>query len=95
MRCDFMMVKLRSMVMGRDMLGGCLTAAHDKRIKYIVRRNNITHAELAKAAGTSRLRISSILNNNLHQVSTDLLIRILAALGYEVSISVTKAKAAA
>ena len=32
---DFMMVKLRSMVVGADKLGGCSTAADDKRITRV------------------------------------------------------------
>lgn len=66
-----------------------------KRIKEIMRKEKITHAELAKRAGTSRTRVTSILNDNLEHVSTDLLIRLLAALGYEVNISVSRTKAAA
>ncbi len=66
-----------------------------KRITEIMRKEKITHAELAKRAGTSRTRVTSILNNNLEHVSSDLLIRLLAALGYEVNISISRTKAAA
>jgi predicted XRE-type DNA-binding protein len=66
-----------------------------RRIKEIMRKEKITHAELAKRAGTSRTRVTSILNDNLDHVSTDLLIRLLGALGYEVNVSVCRTKVAA
>ncbi len=59
-----------------------------KRLKGIVQREKITHAEIAKRAGTSRTRITAILNGNLESVSSDLLIRVLSALGYQVKVSV-------
>ena len=65
------------------------------KLREVVNRSKLTHEQVAKKAGTSRTRITSILNANLDHVSTDLLIRILGSLGYEVSVSVTKAKIAA
>src|SRR6266481_413023 len=61
-----------------------------KRLKEIVRRQKITHAEIARRSGTSRTRVTAILNDNLEHVSTDLLIRILASLGYRVRVSVVR-----
>ena len=52
-----------------------------KRLKEVARRHKITHAEIAKRAGTSRTRVTAILNDDIRHVSTDLLIRILASLG--------------
>jgi predicted XRE-type DNA-binding protein len=66
-----------------------------KRLKGIVQREKITHAQVASRAGTSRTRITAILNDDLDHVSTDLLIRILASLGYRVKVSVTRADTAA
>ena len=51
-----------------------------------VRRAGMTHAQLAQLAGASRPRVTSILNGNLDGVSTDLLLRILAALGVRVRL---------
>ena len=51
-----------------------------KRLKEIVRSRKITHAEIAKRSGTSRTRVTAILNDDLDHVSSDLLIRVLAAL---------------
>jgi predicted XRE-type DNA-binding protein len=66
-----------------------------KRLKEIVRQHKFTHAEIAKRSGTSRTRVTAILNDDLEHVSTDLLIRILASLGYQVKVSVIRAKTAA
>jgi transcriptional regulator with XRE-family HTH domain len=65
-----------------------------RRLKKIARRQKITHAEIARRAGTSRTRVTAILNDDLDHVSSDLLIRILASLGYRVKVSVVKADAA-
>ena len=65
------------------------------KLREVVAKSKLTHELVAKKAGTSRTRITSILNANLEHVSTDLLIRILGSLGYEVNVSVTKAKIAA
>jgi predicted XRE-type DNA-binding protein len=66
-----------------------------KRLKEVARRQKITHAEIAGRAGTSRTRVTAILNDDLDHVSSDLLIRILAPLGYRVKVSVVKARTAA
>jgi predicted XRE-type DNA-binding protein len=66
-----------------------------KRLKGIVARQGITHAEIAKRAGTSRTRVTAILNDDLEHVSSDLLIRILGSLGYRVRVSVVRADKAA
>lgn len=62
-----------------------------KRLKEIVQREKMTHAQVAVRAQTSRTRVTAILNDDLEHVSTDLLIRILASLGYRVRVSVTRA----
>jgi predicted XRE-type DNA-binding protein len=59
------------------------------------RREGLTHAQIARAAGASRTRVTAILNRNLQGVSTDLLLRILGALGYRARITLRKAKPAA
>lgn len=66
-----------------------------KRLKEIVGKHKVTHAEIAKRSGTSRTRVTAILNDDLDHVSTDLLIRILGALGYQVKVSVVRSGRAA
>src|SRR3954465_879461 len=70
------------------------SALNDQIIK-IVRRQRLTHAQVAKAAGTSRSRVTAILNRNTHEVSTDLLLRIVASLGYRARVTVYRARSAA
>jgi len=65
------------------------------RLKEITRRQKITHAEIAERAGTSRTRVTAILNGDIEHVSSDLLIRILASLGYRVKIAVVRSDTAA
>ncbi|MBL8232905.1 MAG: XRE family transcriptional regulator [Bryobacterales bacterium] len=69
---------------------------HDllKKLKQAVQQESLTHAEVAERGGSSRTRVTAILNGNLDNVSTDLLIRLLSALGYRVKISVSRIKPA-
>jgi len=64
-------------------------------LKEIVRERKITHAVVAARAGTSRTRVTAILNDKLENVSSDLLIRILSSLGYSVKVRVSRAESAA
>ena len=65
------------------------------RLSWIVRSEGITHAELAERARTSRTRVTAILNGQTLHVSSDMLVRLLAALGYRVKVSVSREKAVA
>ena len=62
-----------------------------EQIAFEVRRVGMTHVHLARLAGTSRPRVTSILNGNLVGVSTDLLLRVLAALGVRVQLKFHRA----
>lgn len=53
---------------------------NDKIIE-VVERKKLTHEQVAKLANTSRTRVTAILNRNTFEVSTDLMLRILASLG--------------
>jgi predicted XRE-type DNA-binding protein len=59
----------------------------------IIQAGKLTHAEIAKRAGTSRTRVTAIANGNTHGVSTDVLIRVLSATGYRAEIRVKKVAA--
>jgi predicted XRE-type DNA-binding protein len=59
----------------------------------IIQNGKYTHAEIAKKAGTSRTRVTAIANGNTQGMSTDLLIRVLSAIGYKVQLRVRKAAA--
>ena len=62
-------------------------------IARIIQAGRLTHAEIAKRAGTSRTRVTAIANGNTHGVSTDVLIRVLAATGYRAEVRVKRAAA--
>jgi predicted XRE-type DNA-binding protein len=59
----------------------------------LIQAGQLTHAEIAKGAGTSRTRVTAIANGNTHGVSTDVLIRVLAATGYRAEFRVKRAAA--
>lgn len=59
----------------------------------IIQAGSLTHVEIAKGAGTSRKRVTAIANGNTHGVSTDVVIRVLAATGYRAEVRVKKAAA--
>ena len=58
---------------------------NDKIIE-VVKKKGLTHVEVAKLAHTSRTRITAILNRNTFEVSTDLMLRILASLGVQAKL---------
>jgi predicted XRE-type DNA-binding protein len=63
----------------------------NSKIVDIVERKGLTHAQVARLARTSRTRVTAILNRNTKDVSTDLLLRVLYALGYTAKISFQRA----
>ncbi len=53
---------------------------NDKIIE-VVKKRGLTHDQVARLAHTSRTRVTAILNRNTQDISTDLLLRLLASLG--------------
>ena len=62
----------------------------NSQIIKIVKRKKITHVQLAKLAGSSRTRMTALLNRNVSDISTDLMLRVLSALGYKPSLKIIK-----
>ena len=62
----------------------------NSKIIKIVKKKKITHAQLAVLIGSSRTRMTALLNKNIEDVSTDLMLRILSALGYTPRLKITK-----
>ncbi len=56
-----------------------------------IQKGALTHAQIARTAGTSRTRVTAIANGSTQGVSTDVMIRVLAATGYRAEIRVKKA----
>jgi predicted XRE-type DNA-binding protein len=63
----------------------------NNKIIDIVKKEKLTHDQVAQLAHTSRTRITAILNRNTHEISTDLLLRVLSSLGYRAKITFSKA----
>ena len=61
-----------------------------KKIINEVKKQGLTHAQAAQRTGTSRSRVTSILNGAIRDVSTDLLLRVLAALGIRTRVTFAK-----
>src|SRR5215471_12811922 len=58
---------------------------NDKIIE-VVSKKGLTHADVARLAHTSRSRVTAILNRNTHDISTDLMLRVLASLGVQAKL---------
>ena len=63
----------------------------NSKIAEIIRGKALTHAQVARLARTSRTRVTAILNRNTKDISTDLMLRVLYALGYTAKIRFRKA----
>ncbi|HMV37202.1 MAG TPA: helix-turn-helix transcriptional regulator [Turneriella sp.] len=53
-------------------------------ISSLFGKSKLTHEALAKKVGTSRTRITALLNRSRSDISTDFMLKVLAALGYTV-----------
>ena len=51
------------------------------KIVEVVAKKGLTHSDVARLARTSRTRVTAILNRNTHDISTDLMLRVLGSLG--------------
>ena len=58
---------------------------NDKIIE-VVEKKGLTHVQVAKLAKTSRTRVTAVMNRNTFEVSTDLMLRILASLGVQAKL---------
>ncbi|MBY0472498.1 helix-turn-helix domain-containing protein [bacterium] len=61
------------------------------RLAKIIQSGRMTHEQIADRAGTSRTRVTAIANGGTDGISTDVLIRVLAATGYKAELRVKKA----
>jgi predicted XRE-type DNA-binding protein len=65
--------------------------ALNTKIIEVVEKKKVTHAQVATLAGTSRSRITAIMNRNTKEVSTDLMLRVLGALGVSARVTFGRA----
>ncbi len=60
----------------------------NNKIISVVKSKNLTHARLAKLAQVPPITITALMNRNASNITTDLMVRILASLGIRVKASV-------
>ena len=56
------------------------------KIVEVIKQKKLTHAQVARLARTSRTRVTALVNRNTRDISTDLMLRILASLGVNAKI---------
>jgi predicted XRE-type DNA-binding protein len=81
-------------VLGLDRADGieiAVRSALNTKIIQVVEKRGLTHAQVSALAGTSRTRVTAIMNRNTKDVSTDLMLRILGALGVSAKITFGRA----
>jgi predicted XRE-type DNA-binding protein len=61
------------------------------KIIEVIEKRRLTHAQVASLAGTSRTRVTAIINRNTKDISTDLMLRVLGALGVSAKITFGRA----
>ena len=61
------------------------------KIVEVVKKRGLTHAQVAELAGTSRTRVTALLNFNSKDISADLMLRVLGALGVRAKVAFVKA----
>src|SRR5262245_4978628 len=66
------------------------SSLNDKIIE-VVNKRGLTHEQVAKLAQTSRTRVTAILNRNTHDISVDLMLRVLGSLGVQARLQFTRA----
>ena len=65
------------------------------KIKDAIEAKKLTHEQAAKLSGTSRTKVTAILNGNTSGVSSDFLLRILYSLGFQAKVSFAPVRATA
>ncbi len=63
-----------------------LRSSLNGKIIEMVEKKGLTHAAVAKIAETSRTKITAIMNCNTKGISTNLLLRVLGALGVQAKV---------
>ena len=66
-------------------------SALNSKIIEVVEKRGLTHAQVASLAGTSRTRVTAIMNRNTKDISTDLMLRVVGALGVSARITFGRA----
>lgn len=71
-----------------------LRSALIRKVGEVARAKNLTQAKIAELLGVDQPRVSTLLAGKISKFSTDALVRMLMALGQNVTVRVTAARAA-
>lgn len=66
-------------------------SALNTKIIQVIEKRGLTHAQVATLASTSRTRVTALINRNTKDISTDLMLRVLGALGVSAKITFGRA----
>jgi predicted XRE-type DNA-binding protein len=66
-------------------------SALNTKIIEVVQKRGLTHAAVAMLAHTSRTRVTAIMSRNTKDISTDLMLRVLGALGVTAKVTFGRA----
>lgn len=66
-------------------------SALNTKIIEVVQKRGLTHAAVAALAHTSRTRVTAIMSRNTKEISTDLMLRVLGALGVTAKVTFGRA----
>lgn len=66
-------------------------SALNTKIIEVVQKRGLTHAAVAELARTSRTRVTAIMSRNTKDISTDLMLRVLGALGVTAKVTFGRA----
>ena len=69
-----------------DAMGIEFRSNANEKIIEVVAKKGLTHADVARLAHTSRSRVTAIVSRNTHDISTDLMLRVLGSLGVRVKL---------
>jgi predicted XRE-type DNA-binding protein len=63
----------------------------NSKIIDVIQKKKLTHLQVAHLVGSSRTRVTAIMNRNTQHISTDLMLRVLGALGVHARIKFDRA----
>ena len=81
-------------VLGLDRAAGiafAVRSALNTKIIQVVKMRRLTHAQVGSLSGTSRTRMTAMMNRNTKDISTDLMLRVLGALGIAAKVTFVRA----
>lgn len=74
-----------------DSIELAVRSALNTKIIEVVQKGGLTHAVVAARAHTSRTRVTAIMSRNTKDISTDLMLRVLGALGVAAKVTFGRA----